>query len=108
MEIKFGVSDRVIVNVLNEVWEKVDCDICDGVGRVIIKNQTFVCPCCSGKKRVNVSVRKVFAEEKIITSITIGKTGIKYQTKDVDGGNSRCCSEEDIVGFVPENWGKES
>ena len=102
MEIKYNVGDNISVNTQKEVKERVDCDICEGVGKVSIKNSLFVCPNCLGKKMVSQTVSKTVAEHKVITSITIGKTGVKYQTKDVGGGNSRSCIEDDIIGIFEE------
>ena len=29
------------------------CDVCDGTGKVILKNKEFDCPCCGGKATLN-------------------------------------------------------
>ena len=98
METKYNVGESVVALEKVTKNKMVECDICSGSGNITIKDFSFSCPKCKGRKEVLKPVTEIVKSFKIITSINISNTGVHYQLKGLLGNNPSSCKEEDIVG----------
>jgi DnaJ-class molecular chaperone len=93
---KFNIGDHVYIKKYEENIS-VRCNICDGSGRVKIKEKGFSCPKCGGNGRCYTNQAGYVPEEKIITGVISDKRmNIKYQVKSVNLGGSRCYYENEV------------
>ena len=96
IETKFNIGDTVYVCKNNSTKDLENCKICDGKGAIIIKDESFCCPKCHGRKFTYSKRIKKFVPEKrtikkVIVSITEnnGNTQIyeKYDCETPSGKN---------------------
>ena len=96
IDTKFNVGDTVYVCKNNSTKDLETCKICDGKGAITLKNESFCCPKCNGRKSAYTKSVKKFAPEKriikrVIVSITEnnGNTQIyeKYDCETPSGKN---------------------
>lgn len=80
-EIKFDIGQEVYVLKEKEKSHKIPCPICEGKGKVIIKNKSFDCPQCSGRK---------FTYQWFHYGWTIVKVRITDVELFFDGNNKKC------------------
>lgn len=90
IETNFNVGDVVYVCRNDSTYEKEPCKICEGIGIISIKAETFSCPKCHGNKstctkRVNKFTPEKRTIRKVIVSVSENngtmQIYIRYETK---------------------------
>jgi len=86
IETKFNVGDVVYVCSNDSTYEKEPCKICEGIGVISIKAETFCCPKCHGDKftntkRVNRFIPEIRTIRKVVVSISNNNGNIQIHTR---------------------------
>ena len=108
IETKFNVGDVVFVCRNDSTYEKEPCKICEGIGVISIKNETFSCPKCHGNKfTCTKMVNKFTTEKRTIKKVIVSgsenngtmQTYIRYETK-THGNRDRSVADYKNIMFT--------
>lgn len=108
IETKFNVGDIVYVCKNNSTKDMETCKICDGKGAITVKDESFCCPKCHGKKLPYTKKVKKFVPEKrtirkVIVSVSENNGNIqiytRYETK-THGNRDRSVADYKNIMFA--------
>lgn len=111
IETKFSVGDVVYVCRNDSTYEKGPCKICEGIGVISIKAETFSCPKCHGNKfictkRVNKFTPEKRTIRKVIVSVSENngtmQTYIRYETKTHGNRDRSVADYKNIMFYAKE------
>lgn len=106
---KFNVGDEVYVCKNNSTYEKEPCKICEGIGVISIKDETFCCPRCHGDKFTHTKRVKRFIPEKrtirkVIVSVSENNGNMqiytRYETKTPHGNRDKSVADYRNIMFL--------